>query len=462
MKIEFAKLPEKIGEKVELLGWINSLRNHKSVVFIDLRDRSALLQVVVADKKIIEKLSNLNSEDLLEVKGTVQKRPEKLTNPKIITGAIEILASEVKVISTSAALPFEVDKDTCKINEVLRLKHRYLDLRSERMKNNLKMRHEVNLFIRNYLSQLDFWEIETPCLTKGTPEGAREFIVPSRLHPGNFYVLPQSPQQFKQLLMVGGIEKYFQIAHCFRDEDQRGDRQPEFVQLDLEMSFADEEDILKLIEKMMIELVGKIFPEAEIFKTPFPRFTYKEAMEKYKSDKPDLRKKKDSKELAFCWVTEFPLLEKSENAGKLVSCHHPFTQPKEEDIALLSQNPLKVRAKAYDLVLNGYEIGGGSIRIFQRELQEKIFKILEISPEEMEARFGHMLKAFEFSPPPHGGIALGLDRLIALLLGEENIREVIAFPKTGDAKDPLCGSPAPVSSVALREAHIRLEELKKK
>jgi len=461
MKIEFAKLSEKVGEEVELLGWVNSLRDHKSVVFIDLRDYSALVQVVIADKEIIEKVSNLNPEDLLKIKGVIQKRPEKLINPKIITGTIEVLASKVEIVSASAPLPFEVDKDTCKINETLRLKYRYLDLRSERMKNNLRIRHEVNLFIRNYLSQSGFWEIETPCLTKGTPEGAREFIVPSRLHPGNFYVLPQSPQQFKQLLMVGGIEKYYQIARCFRDEDQRGDRQPEFVQLDLEMSFIDEEDILNLIEKMMIELVGKIFPEAGIFKTPFPRFTYKEAMEKYKSDKPDLRKKKDSKELAFCWVTEFPLLEKSEKEGKLVSCHHPFTQPKEEDLALLSQNPLKVRAKAYDLVLNGYEIGGGSIRIFQRELQKKIFEILEISPEEMEARFGHMLKAFEFSPPPHGGIALGLDRLVALLLGEENIREVMAFPKTGDARDPLCGSPAPISPLALREAHIRLEDLKK-
>lgn len=461
MKIEFVKLEEKIGEKIELLGWVHSLREHKSVLFLDLRDRSALVQVVIADEKIIKNLPALNSEDLLRIEGTIQKRPAKLVNPKIATGQIEVLASRVEVLSPAETLPFEVDKDTLKVNELLRLEHRYLDLRSERMKNNLKKRHEANLLLRNYLALQGFWEVETPCLTKGTPEGAREFIVPSRLHPGNFYVLPQSPQQFKQLLMVGGVEKYFQLARCFRDEDQRGDRQPEFMQLDLEMSFAEEEDILGLVEEMMRELVKTNFPEKKILEKPFPRLTHQEALEKYKSDKPDLRKNKDPQLLAFCWVTEFPLFERSESEGKIVSCHHPFTQPKEEDMDLLSKEPLKVRARAYDLVLNGYEIGGGSLRIFKKDLQKKIFEILGLSSEEITERFGHLLRAFDFSPPPHGGIALGLDRLLALLQGEENIREVIAFPKTGDARDPLCGSPAPVSSLALQEAHIRLEKREK-
>jgi len=326
------------------------------------------------------------------------------------------------------------------------------------MKKNLVNRHKINLFLRNYFSGKGFTEIETPYLTKGTPEGAREFLVPSRLFKGEFYVLPQSPQQFKQLLMVAGLERYFQIVRCFRDEDQRGDRQPEFTQFDLEMSFTDQEEVLNLMEEAMIKLVEEQYGEKNIMQKPFPRLTYKEAMEKYGNDKPDLRKdKNDKNELAFAWVIDFPMFEKSEEEQKLVAVHHPFTRPQDEDLEILEKDPLKARAIAYDLVLNGFEIGGGSMRIHERDLQNKIFEILGLSKEEIESRFGHILEAFTFSPPPHGGLALGLDRLVMLLQGEENIREVMAFPKTSDARDLMMGAPSTLPSKSLDEANIKLK-----
>ena len=457
-KTEIISLRNKIDETVSLSGWVSNARDHGNLVFIDLRDRSAIVQLVIFDKNLVAQAAKLHTEDLIEIEGKVQKRPPKLANPNLATGEIEVAVLALKIISQAAELPFAIDSDTRKINEQARLKYRYLDLRSERMRKNLEMRHKIILFLRNYLSQKGFWDVETPCLTKGTPEGAREFIVPSRLHAGNFYVLPQSPQQFKQLLMVGGAEKYFQVARCFRDEDQRLDRQPEFTQLDLEMSFVEAEDILQIIEEAMIKLVQEVLPEMKIQAMPFPRLTHQEVMGKYNSDKPDLRQKKEADVLAFCWVLDFPLFEKSETENKIVSCHHPFTHPKDEDLALLDTEPLHVRAKAYDLVLNGFEVGGGSIRIFERDLQQKIFEILGLTPEEIKARFGHMLEAFTFSPPPHGGIALGLDRLIAILLKEESIREVMAFPKTGDAKDLLTGAPSPVSPQALKDAHIKTDK----
>lgn len=461
-KIEILSLVERVGQKIVVEGWVNGIRNHGNIIFLDLRDRSGVVQVFVGGKELTAQAGQLNTEDLIRVQGIIQARPEKLVNANLATGGIELSAEKIEVISKCALLPFEIDKDTIGINEQARLKYRYLDLRSERMKNNMRRRHEVNLFLRNYFSQQGFWEIETPFLTKGTPEGAREFIVPSRLHPGNFYVLPQSPQQFKQLLMVGGLEKYFQIVKCFRDEDQRNDRQPEFTQFDLEMSFVEQEDIISLMEKAMIELVGKLFPDRKIKEMPFPRLDYKEAMEKYQSDKPDLREGKDADELAFCWVTDFPMFENSETEKKCVACHHPFTRPKEEDIKLLDTDHLSARAQAYDLVLNGFEVGGGSLRIFEKELQEKVFKILGLDEKEIQERFGHMLDAFKFSPPPHGGIALGLDRLIALLIGESSIREVMAFPKTGDAKELLTGAPSSVSAKTLKEAHIKIEKKNEK
>jgi aspartyl-tRNA synthetase len=319
------------------------------------------------------------------------------------------------------------------------------------------LRDKIVNFLRDFLRKEGFIETETPHLAKGTPEGSREFIVPSRLHPGNFYVLPQSPQQFKQLLMVAGVERYFQIARCFRDEDQRGDRQPEFTQLDMEMSFIGQEDIISLNEKMIIAMAQRLFPEKKISKIPFPRITYAESMEKYGNDKPDMRENKNNPdELAFCWVVDFPMFEFDEIEGKVNAVHHPFTSPKIEDIAFLADEPLKVRANAYDIVLNGIEVGGGSIRVHNRELQNKIFEILGLKREEIHARFGHMLEAFEYGAPPHGGLAWGLDRAIMLLANEPNIREVIAFPKTGDARDPLMGAPSPLPSKALKEAHIRV------
>jgi aspartyl-tRNA synthetase len=306
------------------------------------------------------------------------------------------------------------------------------------------------------LDREGFLEIETPSLTKGTPEGSREFVVPSRLHAGNFYVLPQSPQQFKQLLMVGGVERYFQIARCFRDEDQRGDRQPEFTQLDMEMSFVSQDDVLELNEKMMIDLVREIMPEKKITTAPFPRVTYAESMKKYGNDKPDMRKdKEDQNELAFCWVIDFPMFEKDE-AGKVSAAHHPFCMPNPDDIANLDKDPFKVRAWSYDLVLNGIELSSGSIRIHQRDLQNKVFEILGLKEEEIKERFGHILEAFEYGAPPHGGMAPGIDRLVMILANEPNIREVIAFPKTGDARDPLMGAPSPLQAKSLKEAHVKV------
>jgi len=328
------------------------------------------------------------------------------------------------------------------------------------MQKNLRMRHNVVSLMRNFLKEKGFVEIETPILTKSTPEGARDFVVPSRLHPENFYALPQSPQQYKQLLMVGGMERYFQIAKCLRDEDPRADRQPEFTQLDIEMSFPTQEEILLLIEELYIKIVKELFPEKKIQQIPFPRLTHKEAMETYYSDKPDMRKdKNDPNELAFCFVIDWPLFEKTEEK-QISSSHHPFTAPKDEDIALLDKDPMKAKSWQHDLALNGSEIAGGSIRITDPEIQKKIFKILGHSDEEIQQKFGHLLGAFEYGVPPHGGVASGIDRFLAILLNEPNIREVIAFPKTGDFRSLMMDSPSPISEEQLRELHLKIEKQK--
>ncbi|MDD5043573.1 MAG: aspartate--tRNA ligase [Patescibacteria group bacterium] len=458
---------KKVGERVLIKGWVHSRRNLGKFTFIDLRDKEGLVQVIFIPSEMEsgqDLVKDIRSEFVLSIEGMVQKRGPKQINPNLATGEIEILAKNLEILSTAETPPFEVDKDTREISEELRLKYRYLDLRSERMKNNLVLRSKLTHFFLQWLERKGFLYVETPYLTKGTPEGAREYILPSRLFPGEFYVLPQSPQQFKQLLMVAGAERYCQLARCFRDEDQRGDRQPEFTQIDLEMSFVEQEDILKLAEELVIELIKTLCPGKPILSTPFPRLTYKETIEKYNTDKPDLRQDKNNPdELAFAWVVDFPLFEYSAEEKKLVSCHHPFTSPKKEDEPLLESDPVKVKAEAYDLVLNGFEIAGGSIRIHSRELQNKIFKILGLDDEKITERFGHLLEAFKYGVPPHGGIAFGFDRLLMLLAGEPNIREVIPFPKTSDAKDLMMGAPSALEEERLKEAHIKLikKDLKK-
>jgi len=449
---------EKVDRRVLVSGWVHARRDHGKIIFLDLRDRTGLLQVVVTPQKdTYEVAAQLRPEWVISVVGKIQKRPEKLVNKNIATGAVELLAAKIEVLNEAKTPPFEIDKETTRVDEELRLKYRYLDLRSERMTKNITLRHEIVKFIREYLYKKEFLEIETPFLTKSTPEGAREFIVPSRLYPGDFYVLPQSPQQFKQLLMIAGIERYFQIVRCFRDEDQRGDRQPEFTQLDLEMSFVKQNDILSLIEDLMIKMVKNVIPEKKITKKSFPRLKYNEVVNKFGDDKPDLRKdKSNNNELAFCWIIDPPLFKYSKTKKKLVSSHHPFTSPNPQDLELLDSEPEKVRALGYDLVLNGFEIAGGSIRIHKREIQDKIFDLLDVSPEEKKRRFGHILEAFEYGAPPHGGIAPGIDRIVAILCGEEVIREAIAFPKTGDARDPMMGAPSPVSTQQLKDVHIQL------
>ncbi|MBN1778966.1 MAG: aspartate--tRNA ligase [Candidatus Buchananbacteria bacterium] len=460
-RIFISETVQQVGQEVLVKGWVHSRRDHGKIIFIDLRDKTGLLQVVFTPEQAAahQLASQLRPEFVISIKGKVKNRPEKLINDKMLTGTVEMEALELEILNEAQTPPFEIDKDTSKVSEEIRLKYRYLDLRSERMNNNMVMRSRVVKFFRDYLETKNFLEIETPILTKGTPEGAREFIVPARLWPGMFYVLPQSPQQFKQLLMVAGAERYFQIARCFRDEDQRGDRQAEFTQLDMEMSFIEPEDILQLVEGMMIEMIQKLYPQKKIQQIPFPRLSYAEAMEKYNSDKPDLRKdKNDPSELAFCWVVDMPMFKQSVSEKKLVASHHPFTMPNKEDMDKYPDEPLKWRAYAYDLALNGFEIGGGSIRIHRREIQQKIFELLNLKEEEIKRRFGHMLAAFEYGAPPHGGIAPGIDRIMAILQNEPNIREVIVFPKTGDNKDLMMDAPNLIGQKALDETHIKLAD----
>lgn len=567
------------GKNVTLAGWVHRRRDHGGLIFFDLRDRSGIVQVVFnADisQSAHQLAATVRSEFVVQVEGVVRVRPTNLVNPNLDTGEIEVEAADLKILNPALTTPFPIN-DESEVGDTVRLKYRYLDLRRQRMQRNLVLRHQVITFIRNYLDQQGFIDIETPILLKSTPEGARDFVVPSRVHPGKFYALPQSPQQMKQLLMVAGFERYFQIARCFRDEDLRADRQPEFTQLDLEMSFVESEDVRSLIERMMLALFAQI-SDKQVQLQPFPVFTYAEAMRRYGSDKPDLRfgmefvdlgdllaesefgvfantiqaggqikaicapgcasysrrqldeltaeaKGKGAKGmvwmkveadglrspvakylsageqeailgetqagegdlilivadqapvvaealghlrllmgkqlglmdpnvLACAWVIDFPLLEWSEEEERWQAMHHPFTSARDEDWALLESDPGSVLAKAYDLVCNGMEIGGGSIRIHDQQHQSQMFAALGISPETAQAQFGHLLEAFQYGAPPHGGIALGLDRIVAILADETSIREVIAFPKTASATDLMLNSPSPVAPAQLDELHI--------
>ncbi len=582
---------ENIGQQVTLAGWVNRRRDHGGLIFIDLRDRFGLTQVTINEDAAgaHEVANQIRNEYVLQVKGTVQARPEGFENDNLATGAIEVIVEEVTILNAAKTPPFYVSGNADEVDEALRLKYRYLDLRRPRMVNNLVLRHNIVRFIREYLSSREFLEIETPILLKSTPEGARDFIVPSRMHAHEFYALPQSPQQLKQLLMVAGIERYFQIARCFRDEDLRADRQPEFTQLDLEMSFVDAEDIRALIEKMLIELCAEISPKP-IQQVPFPIISYAEALEKYGIDRPDLRFEMqlfnlstvvkdsgfgvfknavaaggevkgivypgganvarreideltefvkqygakgvawigvtgapgadgfygedalrsqiskffgpeelreiivtsgaqagdlilivadkpsvvaqtlhnlrmdvgrragiiDNSKLAFCWVTDFPLLEYNEEDKRWQAVHHPFTTARDEDWEKLESAPGEVLAKAYDVILNGWEIGGGSIRIHRSELQDRLFAALGLERAEVEAQFGHLLEAFQYGAPPHGGIALGIDRMVALFAEATSIRDVIAFPKTATGTDLMVNAPSPVTEAQLKELHILL------
>jgi len=455
-----------IGKDVKVCGWVNSVRSHGKIIFIDLRDRSGILQLVFTPNKenIYKLVKEVRPEWVIEVIGKVSERPIKMVNPKIETGKIEVLVESLKVLSKAKTLPFCIETSGYEINEEKRMKYRYLDLRRERMKKNLITRQKVIQFMRDFLQKECFIEVETPILTKSTPEGARDFIVPSRLQSGKFYALPQAPQQYKQLLQVAGIERYFQIARCFRDEDPRADRQAEFTQLDIEMSFVEQNDVMEVTERLFIELIRKLYPEKKILEIPFPRITYEKAIKEYGTDRPDLRKNKNNPDLlAFCWIINFPFFEKDKE-GKWTFTHNPFSAPKPEFMKdlLRKKNIKDILTTQYDIVLNGAEIGGGSIRNYQSAALEKVFEIIGYKKEEIKEKFGHMLEAFEYGAPPHGGIAPGLDRFLAVLQDEPNIREVIAFPKTGDSRDLMMDAPSEVSGQQLKELHIKIAKKSKK
>jgi len=410
-------------------------------------------------------LGDPRQEYCVRVEGLVKERPKNMVNPNIPSGTVEVEVKKLTVLSPSGELPFPIDTDGYDINEEIRCTYRYLDLRRPRMTRNMKLRSQMTTFIRNYLVKEDFVEVETPILTKTTPEGARDFLVPSRLQPGKFYALPQSPQQYKQMLMVAGLERYFQFARCFRDEDPRKDRAyGEFTQLDMEMSFVSQNDILELAEAMFTKLIQTIFPEKHISASPWPRIPHKDAVKEYGSDKPDLRRDKNDKdELAFAWVIDFPLFTEQtkedfyhgSGSAKFAPSHHMFTAPHPDDIPLLDTDPTKVRGLQHDLVLNGFEVGGGSIRIHQREVQEKVFDLIGFSKEQ-KAQFEHMLKAFTFGVPPHGGIAPGLDRLLFTILGEPSVREVMAFPTSASGQTSVMDAPSEATKEQLKELHIQV------
>lgn len=472
-RIYIGDLGQKAGESVLIKGWVDVRRDQGKMVFFDFRDMTGLIQGVVLPNRpeVIEVAKQCRPESVVAVEGIVNKRPERNVVADKQNGDIELEVTSITILNHAEPLPFEINVDTKEVGEEVRLAYRYLDLRSSRMQRNIRARDAVIHHIRNSLHTHKFIEVETPILTKSTPEGARDYVVPSRIYPGSFYALPQSPQQYKQLLMTGGVERYFQIAKCMRDEDGRGDRQPEFTQLDMEMSFVERDDVMAVNEALLIDIVTTLFPEKKIQQVPFPRISYKDAMETYGNDRPDMREdKEDPNLLAFCWVVDFPFFERTDKSdnpqaeGEWTFTHNPFSRPIPEHMQnLMEKKDIgEILTTQYDICLNGYEIGGGSIRNHTFDALAKVFEILGHDMEKIEENFGHMLTAFKLGTPPHGGIAWGLDRLLMILLNEPNIREVIAFPKTGEGKDPMMHAPSTVSNAQLDELHLVLKKVEKK
>ncbi|MEK7171075.1 MAG: amino acid--tRNA ligase-related protein [Patescibacteria group bacterium] len=452
------QVTERVGKTVLMQGWAQTVRVHAKVVFIDLRDRAGLTQLVFTGE-LVDQVRAVTTESVISVTGKVIERPKSLININIVSGSVELQVEKLTIETLADPLPFPLTEEN--VSEEVRFKYRYLDIRRQNVANNLRMRSNGNQFIRTFLSSRDFVEIETPYISKSTPEGARDYLVPSRTEPGKFYALPQSPQQYKQLLMVAGIERYFQIARCFRDEDSRGDRQPEFTQLDLEMSFTNRDEVMELVEELFTSLVKDLFPEKVFTFVQFPRLKYADVMKEYHSDKPDLRKDKgNDDELAFAFIIDFPLFEWKETEKRYDATHHPFTSPTPEYENNFEKKPAEAVSLQYDLVLNGSEIAGGSIRINKPDVLERVFAFMGHSKEGIQAKFGHLLEAFRYGVPPHGGIAPGLDRFYAILLKEDSIRDVIAFPKTGDGHDLLMNAPSEVDASQLKELGLQLRPKK--
>ncbi len=465
MRTHIKNLNQKAGETVTIMGWVQVRRDQGKMIFLDLRDASGMVQgVILPNHTEALMVGNiLRTEWCVEVEGIVNKRPERNVKVGVLNGDIELEITNIKVLNESETPYFDLTTDGHEVNEEVRLRYKYLDQRRERVQRILKNRSKIQQHIRNYFISDDFVEVETPLMSAPTPEGSRSYVVPSRIWKGNFYSLPQSPQQYKQLLMVGGMERYFQFAKCMRDEDTRGDRQPEFTQLDIEMSFTTEEEIMNINEKLLIELVTKFYPEKKIQTIPFPKMSYKDAMEKYGNDRPDIREDKEDKNLlAFLWVTDFPAFEKTgednlDGTGEWTFTHNPFTRVRDEHMSdyMDKKNIGDLISTQYDITLNGYEIGGGGLRSYKSEMLKKTFEIMGYAEEKIEKMFGHMIEAMKFGAPPHGGIAWGFDRFMMLMENEPNIREVMAFPKTGEGKDLMMNAPGEISDKQKRELGIK-------
>ncbi|MDD5050246.1 MAG: aspartate--tRNA ligase [Candidatus Pacebacteria bacterium] len=459
------ELKDMAGKEVMIAGWVDVRRDQGKLIFFDFRDMTGTVQGVILPKATEAHAvgEKLRSEWVVQVHGKVNARPEKNVQKEKLNGAVEIEILSIQVLNEATTPAFDVAGAGSEINEETRLKYRYLDLRRPRMQKNVRARHKIQQLVRNFFTAEKFTEIETPLLSATTPEGSRDYVVPSRLEPGHFYALPQSPQQYKQLLMSAGFEKYFQFARCMRDEDTRGDRQPEFTQLDMEMSFVERDDVMAINEKVLIEVVKTLYPEKKIQQIPFPRMTYDEVMKKYGVDKPDIREnKEDPNLLAFLWVIDFPFFEKDDKGGWTFT-HNPFSRPQKEHTEWLMEkkNIGEIKTTQYDVVLNGYEIGGGSIRNHDPKALKKVFEIMGYSEERIQHNFGHMLTALGSGTPPHGGIAWGFDRFLMLLHNEPNIREVIPFAKTGEGKDPMMGAPTTITDEQLHELGISITKKKK-